>query len=71
MTEDRVARAIELLGKIAEHDHQGLAAQVLRCPPSGSVERTKAYADILSEVASTDMQSWAKEALRQLRGVDQ
>ena len=68
MTENGVAKAVELLERIAKHDHQGLAAQVLRSPPSGSVERTKAYADILIEVASTDIQSWARDAIRHLLG---
>lgn len=68
MAEHRVAKAVELLERIAKHDHQGLAAQVLRSPPSGSVERTKAYAEVLSEVASTDIQSWARDAIRQLKG---
>ena len=71
MAEHRVAKAVELLERIAKHDHQGLAAQVLRCPPSGSVERTKAYAEVLSEVASTDIQGWAWDAIRHLRGEGQ
>ena len=68
---DPKAKALAILERIAKHDHQGLAAQVLRSPPSGSVERTKAYADVLSEVASTDIQGWARDAIRQLKGEDQ
>lgn len=73
MTKDRVARAIELLERIAEHDHQGTAIRVLFAAPSSITEqqRMKLYAACLGSVANTDIQSWAKEAIRQLKGGDQ
>ena len=70
MTEDRVAKAIVLLERIAAHDHQGAAQMVLRCPPSGAIQRLAAYRDSLREVARTDIQSWAQQALLHLRGED-
>lgn len=70
MTEDRVAKAIELLERIAAHDHQGAAIGALLKGPSGTEERLAVYKNILSEVASTDIQSWAQFALRHLRGED-
>jgi len=68
MTEDRVAKAIELLERIAAHDHQGTATRVLLNAPSGRDERLAAYAHSLREVASTDIQGWAQLALLHLRG---
>jgi len=70
MTEDRVAKAIELLERIAAHDHQGTATRVLLNAPSNKDERLAAYADSLREVASTDIQGWAQLALLHLRGDD-
>jgi len=70
MTEDRVAKAIELLERIAAHDHQGAATRVLLNAPSGRDERLAAYAHSLREVASTDIQGWAQLALLHLRGDD-
>ena len=68
MTEDRVAKAIELLERIAVHDHQGAAIWVLTNQPSCPFERLDAYADCLNEVANTDTQGWALQALLHLRG---
>jgi hypothetical protein len=70
MTENRVAKAIELLKRIAAHDHQGTATRVLLNAPSNKDERLAAYADSLREVASTDIQGWAQLALLHLRGDD-
>jgi len=70
MTEDRVAEAIKLLERIADHDHQGTATRVLLNAPSNKDERLAAYADSLREVASTDIQGWAQLALLHLRGED-
>ena len=70
MTEDRVAKAIELLERIAAHDHQAAAIRVLTNQPSCPFERLEAYADRLNEVASTDIQGWAQMALLHLRGED-
>jgi hypothetical protein len=70
MTEDRVAKAVELLERIAAHDHQGTATRVLLNAPSGRDERLAAYAHSLREVASTDIQGWAQLALLHLRGDD-
>jgi hypothetical protein len=71
MTEDRVAKAIELLERIADHDHQGAAIRVLMNPPNCPSERLEAYAERLDEVARTDIQGWAQMALLHLRGEDQ
>ena len=68
MTEDRVAKAIQLLERIAAHDHQGAAIRVLTNPPSCPFERLETYADRLNEVARTDIQAWARLALVLLRG---
>ena len=70
MTEDRVAKAIDLLERIAEHDHQALAIRLLTNPPNCPFERLEAYGDCLNEVARTDIQSWAKLALWHLKGED-
>ena len=70
MTEDRVAKAIELLERIAAHDHQAAAIRVLTNQPSCPFERLEAYADRLNEVATTDIQGWALLALLHLRGED-
>ena len=70
MTEDRVAKAIELLERIAAHDHQGAATRVLLNAPSGTEERLAAYGNTLNEVARTDIQGWALQALLHLRGED-
>jgi len=68
--EDRVAKAIELLERIAAHDHQGAATWVLLNAPSGTEESMAAYENILNEVARTDIQSWALQAILHLRGED-
>lgn len=68
MSDDRVAKAIKLLEQIAAHDHQGAAIRVLTNPPSCPFERLKTYADCLNEVASTDIQAWARLALLLLKG---
>jgi hypothetical protein len=69
MTEDRVAKAIELLERIAGHDHQAAAIRVLTNQPSCPIAfRIDAYADCLNEVAATDIQGWAQMALLHLRG---
>jgi hypothetical protein len=65
---DKLHEAIVLLERIAAHDHQGAAQMVLRCPPSGAIQRLAAYRDSLREVARTDIQSWAQQALLHLRG---
>ena len=70
MTEDRVAKAIELLERIAVHDHQGAAIWALLKGPSGTEERLAVYKNILDAVARTDIQGWAQLALRNLRGED-
>jgi hypothetical protein len=70
MTYNRVAKAIELLERIAAHDHQGTATRVLLNAPSNKDERLAAYADSLREVSSTDIQGWAQLALLHLRGDD-
>jgi hypothetical protein len=68
MTEDRVAKAIELLERIAGHDHQAAAIRILTNQPGCPFERLDAYADCLNEVAATDIQGWAQMALLHLRG---
>ncbi len=68
MTEDRVAKAIELLERIAAHDHQGAAQRVLLNAPRDATERLRAYADCLGAIANTDIQYWAQEAIRCLEG---
>ena len=68
MTEDRVAKAVELLERIAVHDHQGATIRVLLNAPSGEIERMSAYELLLREVASTDIQAWALTALAELKG---
>jgi hypothetical protein len=68
MDENRVAKAIELLKRIAAHDHQSAAIRVLTNQPSCPFERLEAYADRLNEVANTDIQGWALMALLHLRG---
>ena len=60
-------RVIELLKRIAGHDHQAAAIRILMNPPSCPFERLEAYADCLNEVANTDIQSWAHQALWCLR----
>ena len=70
MTDDRVAKAIDLLERIAAHDHQALALRMLTNRPDCPFERLEAYADCLNEVANTDIQGWAKLALWHLRGED-
>ena len=70
MTEDQAAKAIELLERIAAHDHQGAAIRMLLNAPSGTEERLAAYENILNEVARTDTQKWALQALLHLRGED-
>ncbi len=72
MTEDRVAKAIELLERIAAHDHQNAALGVLATRNLvATPELLEAYADCLMEVAKTDIQAWAQLALLHLRGEDQ
>jgi LSD1 subclass zinc finger protein len=71
MTEDRVAKAVELLERIAAHDHQAAAIRILINPPACPFERIEAYADCLNEVANTDIQGWAQQALLHLKGEDQ
>jgi hypothetical protein len=68
MDEKRVAKAVELLERIAAHDHQAAAIRVLLNPPQDATERLGAYADCLNEVANTDIQGWAQMALLHLRG---
>ena len=68
MTEDRVAKAIQLLEQIVAHDQQGAAIRVLTNPPSCPFERLETYADQLNEVACTDIQAWARLALVLLKG---
>jgi hypothetical protein len=68
MTEDRIAKAIELLERIAAHDHQGAAIRVLLNAPSDTEERLAAYENTLEEVVRTDIQGWAQQALLHLRG---
>ena len=63
-----IERAIELLERIAAHDHQAAAIRVLTNQPSCPFERLDAYADCLNEVANTDIQGWAQMALLHLRG---
>lgn len=70
MDKNRVAKAIELLERIAGHDHQAAAIKVLTNPLSCPFERLEAYADCLNEVAKTDIQGWARVALWHLRGED-
>ena len=69
--ENRVAKAVELLERIAAHDHQGAATRVLLNAPSGTEERLAAYGNTLNEVARTDIQGWAQLALLHLKGEDQ
>lgn len=71
MTEDRVAKAIELLERIAGHDHQAAAIKILTNRPDCPFQCLEEYADCLNEVANTDIQDWARQALRHLRGEDQ
>ena len=68
MTEDRVAKAIELLERIAAHDHQAAAIRILINRPDCPFQCLEAYADCLNEVANTDIQGWAQQALLHLRG---
>jgi hypothetical protein len=68
MDEKRVAKAIELLERIAGHDHQAAAIRVLTNQPSCPFECLDACADCLNEVAATDIQGWAQLALLHLRG---
>lgn len=68
MSEDRVAKAIDLLERVAEHDHQGRAIMLLTNPPNCPLERLEAYDDRLNEVARTDIQGWAKLAIWHLKG---
>ena len=70
MTEDRVAKAIELLERIAVHDCQGAAIWALLNAPSDTEERLAVYKNILNAVARPDIQGWAQLALRHLRGED-
>jgi hypothetical protein len=70
MTEDRVAKAVELLERIAAHDHQAAAIRVLTNRPRCPFETSDAYADCLNEVANTDIQGWAQQALLHLKGED-
>ena len=51
---------------IAQYDHQKTALDVLIKPPSGFT-REAAYRVVLSEVAATDIQAWAKAALAQIQ----
>ena len=51
---------------IAEHDHQKMAQEVLINPPPGLTEHA-AYRWVLSRVATTDIQAWAKAALAQIQ----
>jgi len=73
MDQNRVAKAIELLERIAAHDHQGTATRVLLNAPSNKDERLAAYENTLRKMACTDMQGWAQLALLNLhlRGEDQ
>lgn len=71
MTEDRVVKAIELLERISEHDHQGRAIMLLTNPPNCPFERLDAYDKCLNEVARTDIQGWARQASLHLKGEDQ
>ena len=63
-----IERAIELLERIAAHDHQGAAIRVLLNAPSDTEERLAAYENTLEEVVRTDIQGWAQQALLHLRG---
>jgi hypothetical protein len=68
MTKHHIETAIELLERIAVHDHQGAAIWVLLNAPSGTEERLPVYENMLRDVASTDIQGWALQALLHLRG---
>ena len=71
MTKHPIDSAIELLERIAGHDHQAAAIRVLTNQPSCPIAfRIDAYADCLNEVAATDIQGWAQMALLHLRGED-
>jgi hypothetical protein len=63
-----IERAIALLQRIACHDHQGAAQRVLRNPTPEAMQRLKSYADCLNAIANTDIQYWAREAIRCLEG---
>jgi hypothetical protein len=63
-----VKRAIELLERIAGHDHQAAIIRIFTNQSSCPFERLEAYADCLNEVAATDIQHWAQLALLHLRG---
>jgi hypothetical protein len=68
MDEKRVAKAVELLERIAGHDHQAAIIRIFTNQSSCPFERLEAYADCLNEVAATDIQHWAQLALLHLRG---
>jgi hypothetical protein len=72
MTKHHIETAIELLERIADHDHQGAATRVLLNAPSNKDERLAAYENTLRKMACTDIQGWAQLALLNLhlRGED-
>jgi trehalose-6-phosphate synthase len=78
MTEDRGPRTEDLealidkletaLLWIAQYDHQKAAQDVLVAGMlSGDEEREVAYREVLEQVAQTDIQAWAKAALKQIQ----
>jgi hypothetical protein len=68
MTKHHIETAIELLERIAGHDHQAAIIRIFTNQSSCPFERLEAYADCLNEVANTDIQGWAQMALLHLRG---
>jgi hypothetical protein len=54
---ERLGAALLLLRRLAQHDHQHLAQQVLKSPPTGTVQRLEAYESVLHAVARVDVQA--------------
>jgi hypothetical protein len=54
---ERSATALIILRRLAQHDHQRLAQQVLRSPPTGVTQRLEAYESVLRAVAWVDIQA--------------
>lgn len=67
---EALKNALTPLRRIAGHDHQGAAISALTNPPNCPFERLQVYDDRLNEVAQTDIQAWAQEAVQCLTGKD-
>jgi hypothetical protein len=64
--EAKLAKAVEVLERVAKYDHQRTAENAIRYfLPTNN---TGAVQEALMSVASTDMQAWVRTTLAELKG---